>query len=153
MQPFGFHAVGGSSVPRPSAGAPPPPALDAQALRFRKMVAVERAKYASADSGKKLPSPAFQLRPLTVCVRKRPINTEETSGGHFDVVTVPHPSTTVTGTANALVVHEPKLRYDLQSTVTNHDFHFDRVFSEVRPPYMFFILHSCTRSECVYIAV
>jgi hypothetical protein len=42
-----------------------------------------RAEAASAAAN------AFVLRPLTVCVRKRPLNREEAARGQFDVVSCP----------------------------------------------------------------
>lgn len=72
-----------------------------------------------------LASAPVVLKPLTVCLRKRPINSSERDGSEIDVLT-PLPD------GRTLVVHEPKIRYDLTQHVANHSFTFDRVFGEVR---------------------
>jgi hypothetical protein len=62
------------------------------------------------------------VSPLTVVVRKRPMNASEHALGQYDVVSVPD--------ARRIVVHEPKVKYDLTQAVVNHGFAFDRVFHE-----------------------
>ena len=103
--------------------------MDAHSIRFRKLVAAERAKVEAATPPSAHATTALLLRPLTVCVRKRPISEAELASRYWDVCTVPRTHGKHAGTA--LILHEPKLKYDLQTVVNNHSFHFDRVYSEV----------------------
>jgi hypothetical protein len=59
-------------------GAAPHPASDANGKAAR-----ARAHAAAAAAN------AFALRPLTVAVRKRPLNRDERVGGQFDVLSCP----------------------------------------------------------------
>ncbi|XP_044252596.1 kinesin-like protein Klp10A [Tribolium madens] len=59
---------------------------------------------------------------ITVCVRKRPLNTREKNRNEVDVITVP--------TKNQMIVHEPKHKVDLTKYLDNQHFRFDYVFDE-----------------------
>ena len=65
--------------------------------------------------------PATQHR-ISVCVRKRPLNTKESRARTLDVITIPH--------SNLMYVHEPKTKVDLAKYLDNHPFRFDYAFDE-----------------------
>eukprot|EP00048_Salpingoeca_helianthica_P021959 m.15458 g.15458 ORF g.15458 m.15458 type:complete len:711 (+) comp6681_c0_seq1:28-2160(+) len=60
---------------------------------------------------------------ITVCVRKRPLNSRERSAGDLDVVTIPDGEITY--------IHEPKTKVDLTRYLENHQFVFDYSFDEM----------------------
>ena len=108
---------------------------------FRRLVAASRASALAAveaaqahgGAGPPAPPPPLRLRPLTVVVRKRPLNAAERARGEYDVVTVlPHPRLggAACGLGPRVVVHEPRLRYDLSQSVACADFAFDRAYGE-----------------------
>jgi hypothetical protein len=72
---------------------------------------------------------SFVLKPLTVCVRKRPLNRGEAREGQLDIVTAA-PPTHREGVTRTVVLHEPRTKYDLSQSVVNHPFSFDRAFGE-----------------------
>jgi hypothetical protein len=74
-------------------------------------------------------SHAFVLRPLTVCVRKRPLNRGEAKEGQFDILTAA-PPTHKEVVPRTVVLHEPRTKYDLTQSVVNHAFSFDRAFGD-----------------------
>ena len=106
-----------------------------QGLIFSKLVSEARAEVFGClepANGSSAP-PALRLRPLTVVVRKRPLNASEVQRGEYDVVTVvPHPRQggLGCGVGPRVVVHEPRLRYDLSQSVHNSEFQFDRAYGE-----------------------
>ncbi|XP_034744093.1 kinesin-like protein KIF2C isoform X2 [Etheostoma cragini] len=59
---------------------------------------------------------------ICVCVRKRPLNKQETNKKEIDVVSVPGNGT--------LIAHEPKQKVDLTKYLENQIFHFDYSFNE-----------------------
>ena len=59
---------------------------------------------------------------ISVCVRKRPLNTKEIRARTLDVISIPNNDT--------LYVHEPKHKVDLTKYLDNHAFRFDYVFDE-----------------------
>jgi kinesin family protein 2/24 len=59
---------------------------------------------------------------ISVCVRKRPLNSKERKAGEIDVVTIPDGEVTL--------VHEPKTKVDLTKYLENHNFRFDYSFDE-----------------------
>lgn len=59
---------------------------------------------------------------ITVCVRKRPLNTKEIKKNEIDVITIP--------TRERLILHEPKSKVDLTKYLENLQFRFDYVFDE-----------------------
>ncbi|KAF5270174.1 hypothetical protein FQR65_LT05654 [Abscondita terminalis] len=59
---------------------------------------------------------------ITVCVRKRPLNSKEIKKNEVDVITVP--------TRERLILHEPKTKVDLTKYLENLQFRFDYVFDE-----------------------
>ena len=69
------------------------------------------------------PRDEAQQQPLRVYIRKRPLLPPEVIGGQFDVLTC-H------GGGAAVTLHEARRRVDLEKTLENHDFGFDRVFGE-----------------------
>lgn len=59
---------------------------------------------------------------ITICIRKRPVNTKEINNNDFDSVTVCNPEVTV---------HECKLKVDgITKYLENTNFYFDHAFSE-----------------------
>lgn len=67
-------------------------------------------------------SDPVQLRQISVCVRKRPLNSKELKRQETDVVTVPN--------KDIVIVHEPKQKVDLTKYLDNQTFHFDYAFDE-----------------------
>ena len=60
---------------------------------------------------------------ISVCVRKRPIFTKESSAGEMDAVSAANPK---------VRVHECKFRVDgITKYIENHDFQFDNAFSDL----------------------
>lgn len=59
---------------------------------------------------------------ITVCVRKRPLNSKEKARKEVDVISVP--------SKDQLIVHEPKQKVDLTKYLDNQYFRFDYVFDE-----------------------
>ncbi|XP_040000688.1 kinesin-like protein KIF2C isoform X2 [Xiphias gladius] len=59
---------------------------------------------------------------ICVCVRKRPLNKQESNKKEIDVVSVPG--------KGVLLVHEPKQKVDLTKYLDNQIFHFDYSFDE-----------------------
>ena len=97
---------------------------DVENLEYRKQIRAFREQMA-----KEVPKKSKRIIPVVqddrkvfVCVRKRPTNQAETTRKCFDVLTCLSRS--------KLIVHEPKLRVDLQRGIENHEFVFDRVFDE-----------------------
>uniref|UniRef100_H3DCR2 Kinesin-like protein n=1 Tax=Tetraodon nigroviridis TaxID=99883 RepID=H3DCR2_TETNG len=64
----------------------------------------------------------IEPRRICVCVRKRPLNKQETNRKEIDVVSVPG--------KGALFVHEPKQKVDLTKYLDNQVFQFDYSFDE-----------------------
>ncbi|KAM4728130.1 kinesin-like protein KIF2C [Anableps anableps] len=64
----------------------------------------------------------IEAHKICVCVRKRPLNKQETNKKEIDVVSVPG--------KGALLVHEPKHKVDLTKYLENQVFHFDYSFDE-----------------------
>ena len=60
--------------------------------------------------------------PVTVCVRKRPLNPKEDAAAEADIVSVVSGST--------VHVYEPKIKVDLTKHVVQHEFMFDSAFYE-----------------------
>jgi hypothetical protein len=98
-------------------------AAAATLARFAALIMRERDVIKGPASSHPLPSHPTAIRALTVCVRKRPLNSDEHAQGQLDVLT-PSPSRT------SLVLHEPRTRYDLTQHVVSHPFAFDRAFGE-----------------------
>ena len=104
----------------------------AQAAVFSRLVAESRAEYlgscssGSSSSGSR-PGP-LRLRPLTVVVRKRPLNAAERQRSEYDVLTIGDSSGA--GYGPAIAVHEPRTRYDLSQSVHSSAFAFDRAYGE-----------------------
>lgn len=61
-------------------------------------------------------------RKITVCVRKRPLNTREVENCEVDCASVL--------TKDVINVHEPKQKVDLTKYLVNNDFRFDYIFNE-----------------------
>ena len=68
------------------------------------------------------PSEPASHHRISVCVRKRPLNTKETRARTLDVISIPN--------SNSLYVHEPKHKVDLTKYLDNHAFRFDYAFDE-----------------------
>ena len=129
-------------LPRPAAPAFSSftrPDKKVQKAVFKRMVASSRASALAelashgALSGEAAPPPPLRLRPLTVVVRKRPMNSSELQRGEYDVLTVlPHPRRggLACGFGPSLVVHEPRVRYDLSQSINSSLFSFDRAYGE-----------------------
>ena len=69
-----------------------------------------------------MPSGAAAVQKITVCVRKRPLNSRERGASDVDVVSMPNPETTM--------VHECKTKVDLTKYLEHHNFRFDYAFNE-----------------------
>lgn len=61
-------------------------------------------------------------QPITVCVRKRPLNKLELDRKDVDVITIAR--------KDQLIVHEPKCKVDLTKYLENQLFRFDYCFDE-----------------------
>ncbi|KAL1115602.1 hypothetical protein AAG570_005892 [Ranatra chinensis] len=61
-------------------------------------------------------------RQITVCVRKRPLNSAESERRELDVITIPR--------QDIVTVHEPKTKVDLTKYIENQHFRFDYSFDE-----------------------
>ena len=59
---------------------------------------------------------------ISVCVRKRPLNTKEARARTLNVISIPH--------NDILYVHEPKHKVDLTKYLDSHTFRFDYAFDE-----------------------
>lgn len=59
---------------------------------------------------------------ITVCVRKRPLNSKEMKKREVDVVTCPN--------KDQVIIHEPKTKVDLTKFLDNQHFRFDYAFDE-----------------------
>ncbi|PSN29723.1 Kinesin-like protein Klp10A [Blattella germanica] len=59
---------------------------------------------------------------ITVCIRKRPLNKKELEKKEVDVISVPN--------KDHIIVHEPKLKFDLTKYLENQNFRFDYTFDE-----------------------
>ena len=68
------------------------------------------------------PNGSVKENRISVCVRKRPLNSKERNGGESDVVTIPDGEVTY--------IHEPKTKVDLTKYLENHQFRFDYSFDE-----------------------
>jgi hypothetical protein len=68
------------------------------------------------------PSGAPTVQKISVCVRKRPLNSRENAAAEVDVVSIP--------TADAMIVHECKSKVDLTKYLEHHNFRFDYSFNE-----------------------
>ncbi|XP_007481919.1 kinesin-like protein KIF2B [Monodelphis domestica] len=67
------------------------------------------------------PDPTDDHR-ICVCVRKRPLNEQETLVKDLDIITVP--------TRNVVMVHESKQKVDLTRYLEHHTFRFDHAFDD-----------------------
>lgn len=68
------------------------------------------------------PSGPVKENRISVCVRKRPLNSKERNSGEADVITIPD--------GEVALVHEPKTKVDLTKYLENHQFRFDYSFDE-----------------------
>ncbi|PNF28773.1 Kinesin-like protein Klp10A [Cryptotermes secundus] len=59
---------------------------------------------------------------ITVCIRKRPLNKSEFARQEVDVISVP--------SKDEIIVHQPKVKMDLEKFLENKRFKFDYVFDE-----------------------
>jgi hypothetical protein len=129
---------------------------DADRAEFKSLVAVERKAFLASPISSSTSSILSnrnrrRRRALTVVVRKRPLFDVEKERGLLDVVTAANHKQIQhygggggeegrlydqqhgeedTHTANTIVVHEPKTKYDLSKSISNHAFRFDAVFAE-----------------------
>ena len=102
----------------------------AASARFKKLVELSRRStlISSPSTSPGTPSrvsispPTLRLRPLTVIVRKRPLNDREANAGGFDCVS--------TTRARRVIVHVPVTRFDLRESINTHSFNFDRAYDE-----------------------
>ena len=129
---------------------------DADRAEFKSLVAIERKAFLASplSSSSSVTSNGKRRggggRALSVVVRKRPLFDAEREKGLLDVVTAASnqrqlhgdnhnygggrsddEKEAATNTANVIVVHEPKTKYDLSKSISNHAFKFDAVFSEM----------------------
>ncbi|KAJ0802360.1 putative plus-end-directed kinesin ATPase [Helianthus annuus] len=79
------------------------------------------ASYGLPTLEKEISSRENNVAKIKVVVRKRPLNKKELARKEDDVVSV---------CANALTVHEPKLKVDLTAYVEKHEFCFDAVLDQ-----------------------
>ena len=99
----------------PAPGRTPPSAPIAAPRMPRKSLAAKPSAATAAPMGKKSPL-ADRIR---VCVRKRPLNPNESDRGDADVLRV---------SQKTLYVQEPKQRVDCSTYMEEHAFTFDEVF-------------------------
>uniref|UniRef100_A0A4X2L204 Kinesin-like protein n=1 Tax=Vombatus ursinus TaxID=29139 RepID=A0A4X2L204_VOMUR len=74
------------------------------------------------DYSKMLNSETTDDHRICVCVRKRPLNEQETLLKDLDIITIP--------TSNVVMVHESKQKVDLTHYLEHHTFRFDHAFDD-----------------------
>lgn len=87
---------------------------------FRGMIEAYRRRLGSAPPRPHHARPASAQR-IRVVVRKRPLLPVEDQAADYDAVTC---------AGSRIIIHEPKLKVDLQKTLDSHDFEVDDVFDE-----------------------
>jgi len=91
--------------------------------KFVSLVDAARAEVVSRQSPTGSPAAMQPLNAgLTVVARKRPLNDSECALGQYDVISCPD--------GTGVIVHEPRVKYDLSQAVVAHGFRFDRVYDE-----------------------
>ena len=90
-----------------------------EAAEFRTMIAAYRERVRSEPP----PPPAVSSssEALRVCVRKRPLLSTEVKAAEFDVLTC---------AGRKAVLHQTRLKVDLERQLENHAFSFDELFDE-----------------------
>ena len=89
--------------------------------QFQAMIAQFRAQHPPQE--KSPPASGGAPPRLRVCVRKRPLLTNELDANEFDVLTCFRHSSTA-------VLHQTRRKVDQERVLENHSFHFDDLFDE-----------------------
>lgn len=89
-----------------------------------------------------LPTESVKHRQISVCLRKRPLNSKELVRQETDVVTVPNKDT--------VIAHEPKQKVDLTKYLDNQTFRFDYAFDENADNYIVYRFTAQPLVECAF---